>query len=527
MSSTLRLLIVDDDDVDRLAVKRLLRRVRPGAVIEESTDRMSAEAAIRAGAFSCVLLDYNIPGTDGLRILEGIRRAGDNLPIIVLTGQGDEELAVTLMKAGASDYLNKNALTAERLDRSLRYALELHRAQQERAQLLEREQRAREEAQAANRAKDEFLATLSHELRTPLNAILGWSRLLASGSLDPDAARRAIDVIDRNTRLQAQLIEDLLDISRIITGKLRLDLRMTPLAAVIEGALESVRPAADARRIRIEADLSAGGDAVLCDPARMQQVVWNLLTNAVKFTPEDGCVTIGVTRQASAATIHVSDTGVGIDPDFLPLVFDRFRQQDGASTRQHGGLGLGLAIAKHLVELHGGTIEALSAGINRGATFLVRMPVTVAGTSAVSAGSSLAGALGELPSLDGLHVLVVDNEPDTRGLMRAVLEECGATVDEAASAAEALDRLRARRPDVLLTDIAMPAEDGYSLIRKVRALDDERTVLPAAAFTAFATAQDRARALLAGFQAHIPKPVEPSELAAVVAALAGRTILKS
>ena len=525
MPSTLRLLIVDDDDVDRLAVRRLLRRVRPGAVIGESTDRSSAEQAIREGAFSCVLLDYNIPGTDGLRILEGIRRAGDNVPIIVLTGQGDEELAVTLMKAGASDYLNKNALTAERLDRSLRYALELHRAQQERAQLLEREQRAREEAQAANRAKDEFLATLSHELRTPLNAILGWSRLLASGSLDPDAARHAIDVIDRNTRLQAQLIEDLLDISRIITGKLRLDLRPTPLAAVIEGALESVRTAADARRIRIEADLSASGEAVLCDPARMQQVVWNLLTNAVKFTPDEGCVTIGVTRQASAVTIHVSDTGIGIDPDFLPLVFDRFRQQDSASTRQHGGLGLGLAIAKHLVELHGGTIEALSAGINRGATFLVRVPVT-AGAPA-GAGSGLSAALGELPALDGVHVLIVDNEPDSRGLIRAVLEECGASVDEAASAGEALDRLRARRPDVLLTDIAMPAEDGYSLIRKVRALDDGRTVLPAAAFTAFATAQDRARALLAGFQAHIPKPVEPSELAAVVAALAGRTILRS
>jgi len=332
--------------------------------------------------------------------------------VIVLTGQGDEELAVTLMKAGAFDYLNKNTLSSDRLDRSLRYALDLHKAQQEREQLLEREQRAREEAQAANRAKDEFLATLSHELRTPLNAILGWSRLLSSGTLDAAAARRAIEVIDRNTRLQAQLIEDLLDISRIITGKLRLDLRMTQLSAIIEGALESVRPAADAKRIRIEADLGAASQAVLCDPARMQQVVWNLLTNAVKFTPDDGTVTIGVTRQESSVTVHVSDSGIGIEPDFLPHVFDRFRQQDAASTRAHGGLGLGLSIARHLVELHGGTIEALSAGPGLGSTFLVRVPVAAgAEASDPAVVGALAGALGELPSLAGLRVLIVDKNP--------------------------------------------------------------------------------------------------------------------
>jgi signal transduction histidine kinase len=526
MASPLRLLVVDDDDVDRLAVKRLLRRVRPGAAIEECTDQASAMAALERGDIACVLLDYNIPGTDGLRILESIRQAGHDVPIIMLTGQGDEELAVSLMKAGASDYLNKNTLSADRLERSLRYALDLHKADRERAQLLEREQRAREEAQAANRAKDEFLATLSHELRTPLNAILGWSRLLASGTLDPDAARRAIEVIDRNTRLQAQLIEDLLDISRIITGKLRLELRVTPLGAVIEAALESVRPAADAKRIRIEADPAGSAEAVFCDAARMQQVVWNLLTNAVKFTPEGGCVTIGMTRQDATVTIHVSDTGMGIEPEFLPHVFDRFRQQDAASTRAHGGLGIGLSIARHLVELHGGTIEALSAGVGRGATFLVRVPAAAEPAPIERAVTPpLAG--GDVPSLAGLRVLIVDDEADTRGLMRTVLEKFGATVDEAPGAAEALAMIRERRPDVLLSDIAMPLEDGYALIRQVRALDDSGRALPAAAFTAFATAQDRARALLAGFQAHIPKPVEPSELAAVVAALAGRTIVKN
>jgi signal transduction histidine kinase len=523
MPHPLHVLVVDDDDVDRLAVRRLLHRIRPGVVMAECTDEPSALAALAAGAWGCVLLDYHLPGSDGLQVLERLRAAGHAVPVIMLTGQGDEELAVTLMKAGASDYLNKNTLTPERLDRSLRYALDLHAAQQERAQLLQREQRAREDAQAANRAKDEFLATLSHELRTPLNAILGWSRLLSSGNLDEQAARRAIEIIDRNTRLQAQLIEDLLDISRIITGKLRLDLRPTPLAAVIEGALESVRPAAEAKRIRIEASVPSGS-MLSCDPARMQQVIWNLLANAVKFTPEEGVVTIGVTRHDSVATIHVSDTGIGIDPGFLPFVFDRFRQQDPASTRAHGGLGLGLAIARHLVELHGGTIEALSAGPGLGATFLVRVPVSAGEQSGVPP-SALAG-LADLPSLAGLRVLIVDNEPDSRGLMRAVLEKSGAVVDEAGTVDEALGIVGCRRPDVLLSDIAMPAEDGYALIRKVRALEPAGAPLPAAAFTAFATAQDRTRALLAGFQAHIPKPVEPSELAAVVAALAGRTILK-
>ena len=526
MSDPVRVLVVDDDEVDRLAIRRLLRRVRPGILVEECTGRDAALEAIRTGAFDCVLLDYNIPGTDGLQITEAVRASGNSVPIITLTGQGHEDLAVALMKAGASDYLNKNTLTGERLDRSLRYALDLHRVQQERAQLLEREQRARQEAQAANRAKDEFLATLSHELRTPLNAILGWSRLLASGTLDTNGSRRAIEIIDRNTRLQAQLIDDLLDISRIITGKLRLDLRMAPLAGVIEAALESVRPAADAKRIRIDADLTSA-EPVLCDPARMQQVVWNLLANAIKFTPEDGQVTIGLTRQQGSVTIHVTDTGVGIAPEFLPHVFDRFRQQDAASTRAHGGLGLGLSIARHLVELHGGTIEALSAGPNRGATFLVRVPALT--TDAETPDTSLdpdVGALAELPSLSGVDVLIVDNEPDTRALMKEVLEKCGASVWEAESSADALGLVSDRRPDVLLSDIAVPGEDGYALIRRVRTLDAHGRTLPAAAFTAFATAHDRARALLAGFQAHIPKPVEPSELVAVVAALAGRTLIR-
>ncbi|HVL68637.1 MAG TPA: response regulator [Vicinamibacterales bacterium] len=525
----LRLLLIDDDTVDRMTVRRLLRQMRADAVVEECTSGEEALARLSAGTFDCVLLDYNIPGADGLATLKALREQGHALPVIVLTGQGDEEVAVALMKAGAADYLNKNSLSGERLERSLRYALALHRAEEERRQLLERERRAREQAQAANRAKDEFLATLSHELRTPLNAILGWSRLLASGNLDAENTRRAIEIIDRNARLQAQLIEDLLDISRIITGKLRLDLQTVTVNSIVEAALESVRPSADARGISIEAELADAGDSILCDPRRMQQVIWNLLTNAIKFTPEGGRVAIALQRQESLVTITVTDTGIGIEPAFLPYVFDRFRQQDGASTRAHGGLGLGLSIVRHLVELHGGTVEARSAGPGEGSSFVVRVPLApLRATQIELMEEEAAGrASTELPSLAGLRVLVVDNDPDARGLLRAVLESCGAMVDDAASAADALARLEMVLPDVLLSDIAMPGEDGYSLIRRIRGMQGPARLIPAAAFTAHATAADRTRALLSGYQAHIPKPVEPAELAAVVAALAGRTVVRT
>jgi signal transduction histidine kinase len=518
----LHVLLVDDDEVDRLSVKRLLRRTHFAASVHECADPAAALAIAGRGGFDCVLLDYNLPGTDGLALLRDMRAKMETVPVIALTGQGGEEIAVELMKGGAADYINKNTLTAERLERSLRYALSTQRAEEERRLLLWREQRAREEAQAANRAKDEFLATLSHELRTPLNAILGWSRLLVGGNLNAETSRRAIEIIDRNTRLQAQLIEDLLDISRIITGKLRLDLRLVPVRQIVEAALESVRPAADARGIAIETDLADAGDAILCDPARMQQIAWNLLSNAIKFTPEDGTVRIAVTREEATITIHVSDTGMGIDQEFLPHVFDRFRQQDSASTRAHGGLGLGLSIVGHLVQLHGGTVEASSGGTGQGATFSVCVPLAPIRATQIEVMDETAPApFAERPVLDGVRVLVVDNEADARSLLRVVLEGCGAEVDEAHSSHEALERIAQRVPDVLLSDIAMPGEDGYTLIRKVRGLESPAGQLPAAAFTAFATATDRARALLAGYQAHIPKPVEPSELAAVVAALAG------
>jgi len=527
MAAPFRILLVDDDEVDRLAVKRLLRQTGIEAEVEERTDVAGALSAAQDERFDCVLLDYRLPGTNGISFLNDLRSRGLDVPVVALTGQGDEEVAVELMKAGAADYLNKNTLTADRLERSLRYALAMFRAEEERRLLLEREQRARLEAQAANRAKDEFLATLSHELRTPLNAILGWAQLLAGGQLSETTARRAVEIIERNTRLQAQLIDDLLDISRIVTGKLRLDLKPVTVRSILEAAMDSALPAATARGVALVRQSDDSLDAIFCDPSRMQQVIWNLLSNAIKFTPEGGVVTLGERREGGMLVLSVADTGAGIEPQFLPHVFDRFRQQDPASTRKHGGLGLGLSIVRHLVELHGGSIEAHSEGEGKGAVFTVRVPLSPIAAEEPGPGEgrdAATRARAALHSLEGVRVLVVDNEADARGLVTAILESCGAEVTAVESAAEALKEIRYQRPDVLLSDIAMPGEDGYTLIRKIRRLESPESPLPAAALTAYATDGDRAEALMAGYQAHLAKPIEPSELTAIVAALAGRAL---
>jgi signal transduction histidine kinase len=372
---SLTLLVVDDDELDRMAIRRALRRARVDAEIDERRTAEAAIEAVQTKTYDCILLDYRLPGATGVDVLTMLGDAGVRVPVVCLTGQGDEEIAVAAMKAGAADYVNKSRLTADRLERSIRYAIAIHRAEAERQELLEREQQAREEAQAANRAKDEFLATLSHELRTPLNAILGWARLLAAGHLDEGTARHAVEIIERNSRIQLQLIEDLLDISRIITGKLRLESKRVTVRSVVEGALESVRHAAEARRITITAHVEPEDLSLVCDPGRMQQVTWNLLTNAIKFTPEGGQVKVTARRDGDSIAIDVTDTGIGIAPAFLPYAFDRFRQQDGAHTREYGGLGLGLAIVRHLAELHGGSVTAFSAGEGAGSTFTVRVPV--------------------------------------------------------------------------------------------------------------------------------------------------------
>lgn len=387
-------------------------------------------------------------------------------------------------------------------------------------------------AEEATRAKDEFLAVISHELRTPLTAMLGWARMLKTGELDERTTMRAVSAIERNAESQAQLIEDLLDFSRIISGKLRLDVKQIDPAAVIESALDVVRPASDAKAIKLEAVLDPQAGTVSGDPERLQQVLWNLLSNAIKFTPKGGSVQIRLSRVDSSVEIAISDTGQGISAEFLPYVFERFRQADHTTTRRHGGLGLGMAITRHLVELHGGTIRAHSPGEGQGATFTLRLPAMIVDNAELSPSMATEqrpsidedeAQLPELPRLDGIHVLVVDDERDARDLLTTVLEQSGAQVTAVATVADALEKLQAVKPDLLVSDIEMANEDGYSLIRKVRALEDARARrIPAIALTAHARSADRIRALSAGYQMHIPKPVEPAELVIVIANIIDR-----
>jgi PAS domain S-box-containing protein len=397
-----------------------------------------------------------------------------------------------------------------------------------RDELLEREHAARQEAETANRAKDEFLATVSHELRTPLNAILGWAHMLRANELDQTTQSRALETIERNAKSQAQLIEDILDVSRIVTGKLRLDVRPVELAPVVEAAIESVRPAADAREIRLEAILDPRAGPVSGDSNRLQQIVWNLVANAVKFTGKGGRVQVRIERVNSRVEIIVSDTGQGITAEFLPYVFDRFRQADATSTRRYGGLGLGLAIVRHLTEMHGGVVTVASPGEGGGATFTVKLPVIAAHAEdltsdrvhPVSGGS--ASSLPP-PNLAGVRVLIVDDEPDTREMLRVMVGQFGAEVRTCASSVEALNVLNNWEPNVIVSDIEMPDEDGYELIRKVRRAETSAgaRMVPAVALTAYARVEDRLRALSAGYQMHIAKPCEPAELAMVIASLAG------
>ncbi len=416
-------------------------------------------------------------------------------------------------------------------------------AEEARAQVI-REQAARAEAEAANRMKDEFLATLSHELRTPLNSVLGWTRLLRTRSFDEATIARALETIERNAKTQAQLIEDILDVSRIIRGKLELNLRPVNLVPVIETASESVRPLAEAKAIQIETVLDRSVGLVSGDIDRLQQIIWNLLTNAIKFTPNDGKVEVRLERVGVCAEIQVIDTGIGIKTDFLPQVFDRFRQADSTTTRTHGGLGLGLAIVRHLVELHGGSVHADSAGEGQGSTFTVKLrllncaeePENCAESELSSveqpalkqeSDNSLTSTSAEASSpLSGLQVLIVDDEPDVRQLLSTVIEESGGKVVAVASAPEALKALEQLQPDVLVSDIGMPHEDGYTLIRKVRDLEAERgRNLPAVALTAYVREDDSKHAIESGFQMHMSKPVDTTQLVMAVANLAGRTMI--
>jgi signal transduction histidine kinase len=576
----IRLLIVDDSPEDRQLYRRLLAQDPEQAweFLEAETGEEGLRIALEESP-DCLLLDYRLPDVDGLEFLARLL-AERLVPVIVLTGQGNEAVAVEAMKSGAQDYLLKGDVARERLLHAVRNAIEkvalrrkveertaelaeanaaLRRmyddlevlverrtaelsvanqelkreirvrewAEQERARLLVLEQAARRQAEEANRTKDEFLATLSHELRTPLNAILGWVQVLRTGKLDAAAGMRALETIERNARSQAQLIADLLDVSRIITGKLRLDFKPVELRRIIDSTLESVRPAADAKGILLDISVGPLASPVLGDADRLQQVIWNLLSNAIKFTPRGGRVEVRLREAGGSAVIGVSDTGIGIRPDFLPYVFDRFRQAEGSITRSHGGLGLGLSIVRHLIELHGGTAEVESAGEGQGAAFTVRLPLRAGLAEDPLDQTGGARGLSSTPDLlAGVRVVVVEDEEDTRELLVVALQQCGAEVAAFGSVPEALAAFDREVPDVLLSDIGVPGEDGYSLIRKVRAREPGRGGnVPAAALTAYARAEDRLRALEAGYQTHLAKPIDPAELAATIARLAGRRVM--
>ena len=437
-------------------------------------------------------------------------------------------VTITALRDAAGRLVGYAKLTRDLTETKRVEAIEL--ANQQREEMLDAERSARIAAQRSTRLKDEFLATLSHELRTPLNAILGWTQILLRGEAPGGAAaqKKAVEVIDRNARAQVQLIDDLLDLSRIMTGKIRLDLQQVSFATVVEAAVDSATPSANAKDIRLRAIYGASRDVVSGDAARLQQVVWNLLTNAIKFTPKGGQVHVLIQRVNSHVELSISDTGIGIPESYLPHVFDRFSQKDSSTTRAYGGLGLGLAICKQLVELHGGSIRASSGGEGKGATFFVHLPLSIVQLEDESAprvhptAETQSAEAFSLPKLEGVHVFSVDDERDARELLQAVLEARGAKVTSFDSAEEALVALKTSKPSVLVCDIGMPNMDGYQLIRTLRASEPLGERIPALALTAFARAEDRKRSLVAGYQAHLSKPFDVGEFVLVIANLVGR-----
>ena len=519
-----RILIVDDDAALLRALPEALRLRLADAAVDTCDSAADALRLIAATDYDAVVSDIKMPGMDGLVLLAEIRSLRPDTPTLLITGHGQHDLVVQALRGGAYDFIPK-PIDRDYFVASLKRAIEtrhLRRQLDEQRSTLERtvEERTRE-LRKASEVKDQFLAMLSHELRSPLGAIRMWASLLRTGKLDPERRARALEAIERSAVTQAKLIEDLLDVSRIVSGKLVLDVGPVNLTDVAEAALDAVRGAAEAKGVRLEQVLELTGNQVEGDPARLQQVVWNLLSNAVKFSAAGGRIVLRVSRAGSEAVVSVRDEGEGIEAEFLPHVFERFRQADSTRTRTHGGLGLGLAIVRDLVALHGGAVAAESNGRGQGATFTVRLPLA-GGPEArrVTAPPALQGERPPAaPTLRGVRVLVVDDDRDARESVAAVLEQAGATVRAVESAGDAVESLEHEPSDVLLSDIAMPGVDGYTLLGRARARLRGREI-PAAALTAYAASEDRSRALAAGFRAHLAKPVDPAELVAVVADLA-------
>jgi len=657
--SSLRILVVDDDVVDRMAVQRALRRAPLGAelTVDEADSAEEALARLADSDADCVLLDLRLPGTNGLEVLAEMRARGHRSPVVMLTGQGDEQTAVEAMKAGAADYLTKASLDPERLARSILHAVRVraaeHAAEIAREQVAAAEQRyrfladsipqmvwvatpsgvieyvnrqwveftgleapamqndawlavihpddrdetqarwqearargtrfelqvrmrrkrdgvhrwhlsraealtltdgtvrwfgtstdiedqkraeaelvrlnavaeaERRRAEESNSAKDQFLAVLSHELRTPLNSILGWISILRSSQVTPETLSRGLATIDRNARTQTQLIEDLLDVSRIVTGKLAIERKAVDVRDVASAALETVQPLAQAKRIVFVTSFAPEPLVVEGDAGRLQQVVWNLLVNAVKFTPEGGRVALAASREGEDVVVRVTDSGEGIDAAFLPHVFDRFRQADASFARTQGGLGLGLSIVHHIVERHGGKVVAASSGRGRGASFSVSLPAR----PDASLPSERFFPEANEDALRGIDILVVDDDDDSRDMLLAALERRGAVTRGASSVANARVELTARLPDVIVSDLGMPDEDGYALIAELRNKSPEAGGdIPTIALTGYAGLDDQRRARAAGFDQHISKPVDLSKLPQIIARLLAASSARS
>ncbi len=511
----MRLLLLEDNPTDALLVEAALEEI-PGASPELCHVATLAQAreALAGGAFDVALVDLSVPDGQGLGNFEAVQSLAPPMPVIVLTGLSDENVALEAIQRGAADYLRKDTTDAQLLERSIRYSIERKRNETTRLEL-ERAHIQRAEAEAANRAKDEFLATLSHELRTPLNAIMGWTSLLRGNQLDAETTDHALVVIERNAKTQAQLIEDLLDVSRIVAGNFRLETLELDLSSIVRTATEAVMPSAAAKGVRL--DLQAADAPLVCgDPMRLQQVTWNLISNAIKFSPDGATITVKTCvapRDGSEwAVLEVRDEGAGIDPEFLPFVFDRFRQADGSTTRRYGGLGLGLAIVKNVVELHGGRVSVWSEGVGQGTTFRAELPLSL------DPGECVPLQRADEPTALNwaiIKVLCVDDQVEAREWMRLTLASRGAQVQVAASVAEALEKVATWRPHVALCDIGIPDNDGYDFLQ---ALHDRRLAIPAIALTGFASPGERDRARDAGFRDFLPKPVESERLFAAVEA---------
>jgi signal transduction histidine kinase len=519
-----RLLVVDDEESLRITTAAIFEQ--EGYTVEIASSGVEAVSLIEKFEFDLVLTDLHMEGGDGLSVLAEIRRRAPLTISVVLTGFASVESAIAALQQGAYDYLVKPC-DIDEMKYTIRRGVEHRRlmlaeaeARENLEQLnrdLERRveertaelTRLNEELAEANRAKDIFLATLSHELRTPLTPILGWVNLLRNGNLDGEGVDQALDAIERNARLQSRLIDDLLDISRIATGKLRFEPKVTDLNEVVTSAIETVRASAGVRRVELEVELNASPLVVMGEPVRLQQIVWNLISNAIKFTEAGGRVRVSTSIVGEEALVVVEDTGIGIAPDFLPHVFDRFRQADGSPTRRHGGLGLGLAIVEALAKLHKGRVQAASEGVGRGSRFTFAMP------HAAGADYSDQAEENEMPQAVNQQVLIVEDSHDTLSMLRTIFEQKGCDVITATSAPEALRLAAENKPTVVISDIGMPGMDGYEFLTKLRRLPGMKNV-PAIAISGYAMDEDRERSSAAGFVAHLAKPVDVDALFALI-----------